>query len=57
MRRTNDDGYSRLREVSELELFFQLEQMKASNLSESKEKDAIIHEVQNRYSKDRKSVV
>lgn len=50
MRRTNEDGYSRLREVSELELFFQLGQMKASNLSESKEKDAIIHEVQNRYS-------
>ena len=50
MRRTNEDGYSRLREVSELELFFQLGQMKASNLSESNEIDAIIHEVQNRYS-------
>ena len=44
MRKTNEDSYSRLREVSELELFFQLEQMKASNLSESKEKDAIINE-------------
>ncbi|HIT21575.1 MAG TPA: hypothetical protein IAB56_01200 [Candidatus Scybalousia intestinigallinarum] len=49
MRKTNEDCFSRLRGVSELELFFQLEQMKTSNLSERKEKDAIIHEIQNRY--------
>ena len=50
MRRTNEDGNSRLREVSELELFFELEQLKASNLSKNKGKDAIIQEIKNRYS-------